>query len=118
LPFVGTENGGPQDIRENCESGLLVDVNDREALTGAMKRLLTDREYWEECSNNGVNRVREFYTWKRQDRLPQARPAVDDEERRPIEIEAACAQIGEQGFAHRRVLRRGSCTIVMQPFTY
>jgi hypothetical protein len=39
-------------------------------------------------------------------RLAQSRPAVDDEERRPIEVEAALAQVGEQGFAHRRVLRR------------
>lgn len=63
LPFVGTENGGPQDIRENCESGLLIDVSDRKQLTDAMKRLLTDRTFWEECSNNGINRVREHYTW-------------------------------------------------------
>ncbi len=65
LPFVGTENGGPQDIRENCESGLLVDVSNREQLTGAMKKLLTDRTLWDVCSNNGVNRVREHYTWKK-----------------------------------------------------
>src|SRR4029077_2455162 len=40
------------------------------------------------------------------DCLPQARPAVDDEERRSIEVEAPLAQVGEQGFTHRRVLRR------------
>ena len=40
------------------------------------------------------------------DRLAQSRPAIDDEERRPIEVETALAQIGEQGFAHRRVLGR------------
>lgn len=65
LPFVGTQNGGPQDIKENCDSGLLVDVSDRQALTNAIKKLLTDRELWGRCSSNGINRVREFYTWKR-----------------------------------------------------
>lgn len=64
LPFVGTHNGGPQDIRENCESGLLVDVLDHAALADAIKKLLTDRELWDQCSNNGVNRVREHYSWE------------------------------------------------------
>ncbi len=39
------------------------------------------------------------------DRLAQARPAVDDEEHRAVEIEPALAQVGEQRLAHRRVLR-------------
>jgi sucrose-phosphate synthase len=65
LPFVVTENGGPQDIVENCRSGLIVNVNDRQQLTDAMIRLLTDADFWDRCSNNGINRVREHYTWKR-----------------------------------------------------
>ncbi|WP_425397192.1 HAD-IIB family hydrolase [Aeoliella sp.] len=64
LPFVVTENGGPQDIAENCESGLLVNVNDQEQLTSSMIELLTDRPKWDTCSSNGVNRVREHYTWE------------------------------------------------------
>jgi sucrose-phosphate synthase len=64
LPFVATENGGPHDIAENCESGLLVDVNDHRALTDAMLRLLTDEGLWEECSANGVNLVRKHYCWE------------------------------------------------------
>ncbi len=64
LPFVVTENGGPQDIAENCESGLLVDVNNQQQLTDAMIQLLTDRDRWSVCSSNGVNRVREHYTWE------------------------------------------------------
>jgi sucrose-phosphate synthase len=59
-----TENGGPQDIVENCRSGLIVDVNDQAALTNAMLRLLTDRTFWDECSRNGVNLVRQHYTWE------------------------------------------------------
>ncbi len=64
LPFVVTENGGPQDIVENCQSGLLVDVNDRQALTDAMLKLLTDEEQWERCSRNGINLVRKHYSWE------------------------------------------------------
>ncbi len=64
LPFVVTENGGPQDIVENCRSGLIVDVNNRKQLTQAMLKVLTDQEFWNECSNNGINRVREHYSWQ------------------------------------------------------
>ncbi len=64
LPFVVTENGGPQDIVERCQSGLIVDVKDGNALTGAMLKLLTDQPAWDTCSNNGVNLVRKYYTWQ------------------------------------------------------
>jgi sucrose-phosphate synthase len=64
LPFVGTRNGGPQDIVRNCESGLIIDVNDQQALTQAMLTLLTDSEKWTEFSNNGINRVPAHYTWE------------------------------------------------------
>ncbi len=64
LPFVVTEDGGPQDIIENCQSGLIVDVNNQRQLTESMIKLLTDDASWEECSNNGVNLVREHYAWK------------------------------------------------------
>lgn len=64
LPFVVTDNGGPQDIAENCKSGILVDVNDRQALSAAMLKVLTDQAFWEQCSNNGVNLVRKHYTWE------------------------------------------------------
>lgn len=64
LPFVATHNGGPQDIVENCECGLLVDVTDREQMTDAILNLLTDDKKWENMSTSGVNRVREHYSWQ------------------------------------------------------
>lgn len=64
LPFVGTENGGPQDIVENCESGTLVDVADSKAIAAAIKAYLADRDRWNRASENGVNRVREHYAWE------------------------------------------------------
>ena len=64
LPFVVTGDGGPQDIVENCKSGLIVDVNDQQTLTDAMLKMLTDQSLWDTCSTNGVNLVREHYSWK------------------------------------------------------
>ncbi|EAQ80100.1 HAD-IIB family hydrolase [Blastopirellula marina] len=64
LPFVATQEGGPQDIAENCKSGIAVDVTDSKALTDAMLTLLTDHEKWDECSSNGVNLVRKLYSWE------------------------------------------------------
>jgi sucrose-phosphate synthase len=63
LPFVAPEKGGPQDIVENCSSGLLVDTTSREQLTRAMLELLTDDQRWHECSTNGINKVRQYYSW-------------------------------------------------------
>jgi sucrose-phosphate synthase len=92
LPFVGTENGGPQDIRENCESGLLVNVSNREELTGAMKKLLTDRALWDEYSMNGVNRVREHYTWKKHCKLYLK--ALSELEKKPAHLVPAAEAPG------------------------
>ncbi|SFI14216.1 HAD-IIB family hydrolase [Planctomicrobium piriforme] len=63
LPFVGTQNGGPQDIVENCESGIIVDVNQQSQVTDALLTLLTDQEQWSQASSNGINRVRQHYSW-------------------------------------------------------
>jgi sucrose-phosphate synthase len=63
LPFVVTENGGPQDIVANCHSGLLVDVNQQDRLIAAMLELLTDNKLWDQCSSQGINLVRQHYTW-------------------------------------------------------
>lgn len=65
LPFVATHNGGPTDIAENAKSGFAVDVSDHEAFTGAILKLLTEPELWDQFSANGVNLVREQYNWER-----------------------------------------------------
>jgi len=65
LPFVASDAGGPVDIAENCGSGLLVDTTDDEAVSSALKKILTDPAVWSELSENGVNRTREVYSWDR-----------------------------------------------------
>ncbi len=63
LPIVATQEGGPRDIVENCNNGVLVDVADHEALAAALRSLLVDKEAWDTASNNGINGVRRHYSW-------------------------------------------------------
>lgn len=64
LPFVVTEDGGPQDIVANCHSGLIVDVTNQKELINAMLRMLTNEELWEASSLAGINNVRTHYSWQ------------------------------------------------------
>jgi sucrose-phosphate synthase len=91
---VATENGGPVDIIANCENGVLVDPLDKQAIADALIGVLGDRERWAELSANGLEAVREHYSWhahaetylgrvkplpKRHERIPETPPA-----RRPL----------------------------------
>lgn len=88
LPFVGTQNGGPQDIVANCNSGVLVDVTNNEELIQSLLSLLTDQERWESCSSNGVNKVREHYTWHThcQNYLKAIKPVVHEPTKTPSAV--------------------------------
>ncbi len=63
VPIVGPDDGGPNDIVQNCKNGVLVDTTDTKALGNAIKSILIDEEKWREYSNNGVNGVRKHYSW-------------------------------------------------------
>lgn len=63
LPIVATGDGGPVDIIKNCQSGLLIDVSQPEAISQALKEILVDSELWDTLSNNGINGVRKHYSW-------------------------------------------------------
>jgi sucrose-phosphate synthase len=64
LPIVATDDGGPNDIVRNCKNGILVDVSDTKKISAALRRIIVDKELWEQCSKNGILNVREHYTWK------------------------------------------------------
>jgi len=64
LPFIATKKGGPVDIEKNCQSGLLVDIENPESIASAIKKLITDHALWSELSENGTNKTREVYTWE------------------------------------------------------
>ena len=63
LPVVATDDGGPRDILDRGEYGILVNVRDQEQMTGAIKGLLRDRGLWERFSRRGRERVEGEYTW-------------------------------------------------------
>ncbi|MFO7749343.1 MAG: HAD-IIB family hydrolase [Desulfobacteraceae bacterium] len=64
LPIVATNDGGPSDIVENCQSGLLVDPTDTEAIARAVKEIITQEEQWNLFSKNGILNTRKWYTWE------------------------------------------------------
>ncbi|MBN1556851.1 MAG: HAD-IIB family hydrolase, partial [Lentisphaerae bacterium] len=65
LPIVATHDGGPRDIVQNCDNGVLVDVSRPEVIAAGIKRLLTEPALWRKCSESGVLGVHQHYTWDR-----------------------------------------------------
>jgi sucrose-phosphate synthase len=64
LPVVATENGGPVDIIGNCRNGLLVNPLQRKEIGSALLQLLSDDDAWRSASKNGLEGVRQHYTWQ------------------------------------------------------
>jgi len=64
LPIIAPNDGGPQDIINNCECGLLVDTTDAKELATAIKQIITDSEKWKQYSKAGIMNIRKHYTWK------------------------------------------------------
>ncbi|HSM61749.1 MAG TPA: PfkB family carbohydrate kinase [Longimicrobiales bacterium] len=64
LPVVATDDGGPRDIVEACEHGLLVDALDPDAMGQAILSALTERGRWARWSKSAVSRVHERFTWR------------------------------------------------------
>ena len=64
LPFVATRDGGPRDIEQNCQSGILVDPSRPSEIGEAIRNIIADEERWERYSKNGVLNLRKHYTWQ------------------------------------------------------
>lgn len=64
VPIVATDDGGPRDIIQNCQNGILVNVNNPSEMTEAIKKILIDPEVWKTYSHNGIKGVRDYYTWE------------------------------------------------------
>ena len=62
LPLVATDSGGPNDIIEGCNNGILVDPRDPMAIGGAMLQILSDDALWDRYSRAGAS-VAELYDW-------------------------------------------------------
>jgi sucrose-phosphate synthase len=63
LPVVASPTGGPKEILENCENGLLVDVEDPKAIAEALKKIISDQALWEKFSASGIRSADHLYSW-------------------------------------------------------
>ncbi len=64
LPIVATNDGGPQDIVDTCENGLLVDPQDAEAMGQKLLEALEDPDRWQSWSEKGVQGVHRGFSWE------------------------------------------------------
>ena len=64
LPLVATHNGGPVDILANCQCGELIDPLDKDDMTQALLKILTDVDTWQRYHDNGIRGVTEHYSWQ------------------------------------------------------
>lgn len=64
LPIVATEDGGPRDIIENCNNGVLIDPLDSQDISDKLNLVLLDWENWQKLSTDGLSGVREHYSWE------------------------------------------------------
>lgn len=64
LPVVATNSGGPVDILERCQNGVLVDPTDGADIARGALSLLTDPARWDACAEAG-RRACSYYDWSR-----------------------------------------------------
>ena len=62
-PVIGGKSGGVEDAVIDGVTGLLVDPENIEEISGAILRLLTDQEYAKRLGENGRRRVEEELNW-------------------------------------------------------
>ncbi|MEO5591904.1 MAG: HAD family hydrolase [Chitinophagaceae bacterium] len=63
LPVIASPTGGPKEILEHCDNGLLVDVEDPRAIAEAVKKIISDQALWEKYSGNGIVATNHLYSW-------------------------------------------------------
>ena len=63
LPVIASPTGGPKEILEQCDNGLLVDVEDPKAIADALKKIIADQALWEKYSGNGIVATNQLYSW-------------------------------------------------------
>ncbi|EEF46936.1 sucrose phosphate syntase, putative [Ricinus communis] len=60
LPIVATKNGGPVDIHRVLDNGLLVDPHDQQSVADALLKLVSDKQLWARCRQNGLKNIHSF----------------------------------------------------------
>ncbi len=68
LPVFATQFGGPLEIIENRESGILINPTIHHDMTGKISEFLetckTDPKLWQQYSQRGMDRARTHFTWE------------------------------------------------------
>ena len=64
LPIIAPNDGGPLDIIQNCDCGVLVDTTNTKEIAAAAKQIIVDGENWKRYSKAGIMNIREHYTWE------------------------------------------------------
>ncbi|CAN1146695.1 Probable sucrose-phosphate synthase 1 [Linum perenne] len=62
LPMVATKNGGPVDIHQVLDNGLLVDPHDQQSIANALLKLVADKQLWAKCRQNGLKNIH-LFSW-------------------------------------------------------
>lgn len=83
LPIVATEDGGPIDIIDNCHNGYLIDPLDKAQIATTLLKVLSDISLWRKLSANGIEGVRQHYSWTAhaETYLAAIRPLIERVER-------------------------------------
>jgi len=63
VPIVATNDGGPRDIVETLDNGVLVDPEDPAEIGRAIEEALDDEERWSRWAGNGLERVDASFSW-------------------------------------------------------
>lgn len=64
LPFIAPDDGGPRDILNNCQNGLLTDTLDTQAITDSLIDALSNRKRWQLWAKHGLFNVKRHYSWQ------------------------------------------------------
>jgi sucrose-phosphate synthase len=62
LPMVATKNGGPVDIHRVLDNGLLVDPHDQKSIADALLKLVSNKQLWAKCRQNGLKNIH-LFSW-------------------------------------------------------
>ncbi|KAM0832205.1 hypothetical protein ACQ4PT_065044 [Festuca glaucescens] len=60
LPVIATKNGAPVEIHQVLSNGLLVDPHDQNAIADALYKLLSEKQLWSRCRENGLKNIHQF----------------------------------------------------------
>ncbi|KAJ1256442.1 hypothetical protein BS78_K024000 [Paspalum vaginatum] len=60
LPMVATRNGGPVDIHQVLDNGILIDPHNQNEIAEALYKLVSDKHLWAQCRQNGLKNIHQF----------------------------------------------------------